>query len=130
MITIGALFVVGGGLQATGAIEFLGRVLLGRPKQGTPLLRLIAPVAGLSSFMNNTPFVALFLPIFVHLAKKLGSRPRSFSSRFLRGGARRHLYAHRHEHELRDRSGMRPRTCPDWGCGSSPGSACRSRSSG
>ena len=75
VITIAALFVVGGGLQATGAIETLSRMLLGRPKQGTPLLRLIGPVAGLSSFMNNTPLVAFFLPIFVHLAKKLRVSP-------------------------------------------------------
>ncbi len=75
MITIGALFVVGAGLQATGAIDYLSRWLLGRPKQGTPLLRLIGPVAGLSSFMNNTPLVAFFLPIFVHIAKKLRVSP-------------------------------------------------------
>ncbi len=75
MITIAALFVVGAGLQSTGAIEFISRLLLGRPKEGTPLLRLIGPVAGLSSFMNNTPLVAFFLPIFVHVAKKLRVSP-------------------------------------------------------
>ncbi len=75
MLTIGALFVVGTGLQTTGAIDFLSRVLLGRPKEGTPLLRLIGPVAGLSAFMNNTVLVAFFLPIFVHVAKKLRISP-------------------------------------------------------
>ena len=40
MLTIAALFVVGAGLQATGAIDVLSRLLLGRPKQGMPLLRL------------------------------------------------------------------------------------------
>lgn len=75
VLTIAALFVVAGGLQATGAIETLSRLLLGRPKPGTPLLRLIAPVAGLSAFMNNTPQVALFIPIFVQLAKKLRVSP-------------------------------------------------------
>jgi di/tricarboxylate transporter len=75
MLTIAALFVVGAGLQATGAIEFLSRLLLGRPKPGTPLLRLIGPVAVLSSFMNNTPLVAFFLPIFVHVAKRLRVSP-------------------------------------------------------
>lgn len=75
MLTIGGLFVVGGGLQATGAVEYLSVWFLGRPKQGTPLLRLIAPVAGLSSFMNNTPVVAFLLPIFVHVAKKLRVSP-------------------------------------------------------
>lgn len=75
MMTIAALFVVGGGMQATGAIDSLSRLMLGRPKKGTPLLRLIAPVAVLSSFMNNTPLVAFFLPIFVHVAKKLQISP-------------------------------------------------------
>lgn len=75
MLTIAALFVVGAGLQTTGAVEYLSLWLLGRPKQGTPLLRLIGPVAALSSFMNNTPLVAFFLPIFVHVAKKLRVSP-------------------------------------------------------
>ncbi len=75
VLTIAALFVVGAGLQATGAVDTLSRLLLGRPKPGTPLLRLIGPVAGLSAFMNNTPLVAFFLPIFVHVAKKLRVSP-------------------------------------------------------
>jgi di/tricarboxylate transporter len=75
MLTIAALFVIGAGLQATGAVEYLSRWLLGRPRHGTPLLRLIAPVAGLSSFMNNTPLVAFMLPIFVHVAKRLRVSP-------------------------------------------------------
>jgi di/tricarboxylate transporter len=75
MLTIGALFVVGAGLQSTGAVEFLSRLLLGRPRQGTPLLRLISPVAALSSFMNNTPLVAFMLPVFVHIAKRLRVSP-------------------------------------------------------
>jgi di/tricarboxylate transporter len=75
MLTIAALFVVGAGLQATGAIEILSRLLLGRPKKGMPLLRLVGPVAGLSAFMNNTPLVAFFIPIFVHVAKTLRVSP-------------------------------------------------------
>ncbi len=75
MLTIAALFVVGGALQSTGAIEFLSRLLLGRPKKGTPILRLIGPVAALSAFMNNTPLVAFFMPIFVHVARKLQVSP-------------------------------------------------------
>lgn len=75
MLTIGALYVVGTGLQTTGAIDIMSRLLLGRPKQGTPLMRLIGPVSGLSAFMNNTVLVAFFLPIFVHVAKKLRISP-------------------------------------------------------
>ena len=75
IFTIAGLLVVGAGLQMTGAIEFISRALLGQPKQGTSLLRLIVPVSLLSAFMNNTPLVAFFLPIFVHVAKKLRVSP-------------------------------------------------------
>ena len=75
IFTIAGLLVVGTGLQTTGAIEYISRAMLGQPKQGTPLLRLIAPVAILSALMNNTPLVAFFLPIFVHVARKLRTSP-------------------------------------------------------
>jgi di/tricarboxylate transporter len=75
VLTIAALFVVGGGMQATGAIDSLSRLVVGRPKAGTPLIRMIGPVAALSSFMNNTPLVAFFIPIFVHIARKLRISP-------------------------------------------------------
>jgi di/tricarboxylate transporter len=75
IVTLGALFVVAAGLQTTGAIETLSGLLLGRPKPGTPIFRLIAPVAALSGFMNNTPLVAFFLPIFVNTAKKIKVSP-------------------------------------------------------
>lgn len=75
IITLGALFVVAAGLQTTGAIETLNTLLLGRPKVGTPIFRLIAPVAALSGFMNNTPLVAFFLPVFVNTAKKIKVSP-------------------------------------------------------
>lgn len=75
VLTIAAMFVVAAGLETTGAINTLSRLLLGRPKPGTPLLRLFGPVAGLSAFTNNTPQVALMIPIFAHLAKKLRISP-------------------------------------------------------
>ena len=75
IFTIAGLLVVGTGLQMTGAIEVISRGMLGQPKPGTTLLRLIAPVSLLSAFMNNTPLVAFFLPIFVHVAKKLRVSP-------------------------------------------------------
>ncbi|MBI5760892.1 MAG: SLC13 family permease [Planctomycetales bacterium] len=75
VLMIAAMFVVGAGLSTTGAIEVLSRWLFGRPKPGTSLIRLIAPVAGLSAFMNNTTLVAFFLPVFVRLAKRLRVSP-------------------------------------------------------
>ncbi len=75
IFTIAGLLVVGAGLQATGAIDVISRAMLGQPKKGTPLLRLIIPVTMLSAFMNNTPLVAFFLPIFVHVSRKLRISP-------------------------------------------------------
>lgn len=78
VIMIGALYVVGAGLQNTGAIETISRWMLGKPTAKTGLMRLFAPVAGLSAFMNNTPLVAFFMPVFVQLAKRLRISPSRF----------------------------------------------------
>lgn len=75
VVTIGALFVVGTGLRSTGALETISRWLFGHPRPGTPIVRLLAPISGLSAFMNNTPLVAFFLPVFIQLAKRLRVSP-------------------------------------------------------
>jgi len=78
VIMIGALYVVGAGLQSTGGIEIISRTMLGRPTAKTGLMRLMAPVAALSGFMNNTPLVAFFMPVFIQLAKRLRVSPSRF----------------------------------------------------
>lgn len=75
VVTIGSLFVVGAGLRSTGGLETISLWMLGRPTARTSLFRLLVPIAGLSAFMNNTPLVAFFLPIFVGLAKRLRISP-------------------------------------------------------
>lgn len=75
VITIGSLFVVGAGLQSTGALEYISYWLLGKPTHKTGLLRLIGPISGLSAFMANTPLVAFFLPIFIQIAKRIRVSP-------------------------------------------------------
>lgn len=75
VIAIGALFVIGAGLRSTGAIEHLGVLMLGRPNAKTSTLRLFAPIAALSAFMNNTTLVAAFLPLFVQVAKRTRISP-------------------------------------------------------
>ena len=76
IMMIGALFVVAAGLQETGGMQVIAQRLLGRPKTilGAQL-RLMAPVALLSGFMNNTPIVAMYLPIVGDWAKKLRISP-------------------------------------------------------
>jgi Na+/H+ antiporter NhaD/arsenite permease-like protein len=64
VVTIAVLFAVAAGLKATGAMSWLGHYLLGRPKSLVAAQwRVMFPVATLSAFMNNTPLVAILLPV-------------------------------------------------------------------
>lgn len=64
LVTIGALFVVAAGLARTGGMNLLTQRLLGRPRSTrSAIARLMLPVAGLSGFLNNTPIVAMFVPV-------------------------------------------------------------------
>ncbi|MAE64592.1 MAG: SLC13 family permease [Phycisphaeraceae bacterium] len=76
LITIGVLFVVAAGLTQTGATSRLTGALLGRPKHlVSAQLRMMLPVAGLSAFLNNTPIVAMFMPVVSDWCRKTGMSP-------------------------------------------------------
>jgi di/tricarboxylate transporter len=76
LVLIGALFIVAAGLTETGAIEAIAQKLLGMPKGiGRAQSRLMLPVALLSGFMNNTPIVAMYLPIVQDWAKRMRFSP-------------------------------------------------------
>ena len=76
VLMIGALFVVAAGMRETGAIDRWAPTILGRPKTTrAALARLSAPVISLSGFMNNTPLVAMFMPICIDLARKIRTSP-------------------------------------------------------
>ncbi len=71
MLTIAVLYVVSAGIRETGAIWFVVNSLLGNPKGYRPALaRLVLPVAGVSAFVNNTPLVAVLLPVIQDWARK------------------------------------------------------------
>lgn len=71
VITVAVLYVVVSGLRETGAIIWLGKLVLGRPKTlAWAHLRLMAPVAVMSALFNNTPVVAMFIPAVNDWAKK------------------------------------------------------------
>lgn len=71
LVTVGLLFVVVAGLIHTGAVTMLTEPLLGRPKSLlTAQLRLLFPVVGLSAFLNNTPIVAMFMPVVSDLCRR------------------------------------------------------------
>ena len=73
MITIGLLFVVAAGVIETGAISWLAERLFGHTTSVVRATwRLMAPTAGLSAFVNNTPVVAMLIPAVNEWAKKHG----------------------------------------------------------
>lgn len=83
MLTVAALFVVATGVERTGAIEPI-RLLLTRltrvPEgQATSLTRVLmvvmVPVSFLSAFLNNTPVVAMMIPVLDSLGRTLHISP-------------------------------------------------------
>lgn len=76
VVVIGVLFVVVAGLTHTGVLQWIVRHLLGQPNSyGKAVVRLMLPVAGLSSFLSNTTVVAMFVGIVKMWSKKLGIAP-------------------------------------------------------
>ncbi|WP_339728739.1 SLC13 family permease [uncultured Gimesia sp.] len=72
LITVAFLFVVSEGIRQTGGFAFTGQQLLGRPKSLTDAqARVMLPSAVLSAFLNNTPVVAMMMPIISDWAKKM-----------------------------------------------------------
>lgn len=71
MLTVAALYVVAAGLKETGAIQFVVDKLIGRSKNiRRAQMRIMAPVMGISAFINNTPVVASFIPALEEWARK------------------------------------------------------------
>lgn len=76
VITVGVLFVVIAGLTYTGVLQWIAKHLLGQPgSYRKAIVRLMLPVAALSSFLSNTTVVALFVGIVKTWSKKLGVAP-------------------------------------------------------
>ena len=76
VVVVAVLFIVVAGLTYTGVLHWIVKNLLGQPKRwSSAVLRLMLPVAILSSFLSNTTVVALFIGIVKMWAKKLGISP-------------------------------------------------------
>ncbi len=76
VVVIGVLFVVVAGLTHTGVLQWIVKNLLGQPDTySKAVVRLMVPVAALSSFLSNTTVVALFVGIVKMWSKKLGISP-------------------------------------------------------
>jgi len=71
LATVGVLYVVAAGLRDTGAVYAVGQWLLGRPRSIiSAQVRLMFPVAGISAFLNNTPVVAMMVPVVEEWCKR------------------------------------------------------------
>jgi di/tricarboxylate transporter len=71
VLIIAFLFVVAAALRETGALDALGGRLLGQARtERSALVRLSALVLPLSAFLNNTPIVAMFMPIVLDWSRR------------------------------------------------------------
>jgi di/tricarboxylate transporter len=71
MITVAALFVVAAAMERTGAMNWMVDRVMGRPRSlAGAQLRVMSIPSVLSAFLNNTPMVAMMLPVISDWARK------------------------------------------------------------
>ncbi len=76
VVEVGILFVVIAGMVHTGVLHWLVRYLLGHPSSySSAIVRLMLPVAALSSLLSNTTVVALFVNVVKMWSRKLNISP-------------------------------------------------------
>ena len=76
LATVAVMFIIASALTRTGALSALSNQLLGSPKKlSTAQARLMFPVAVISSLLNNTPVVAMMIPLVSKWAKRLKMSP-------------------------------------------------------
>ena len=76
VLFIAALFATSAGLRATGALDWLGTLLLGSAKtERSALLRLSVAVVPFSAFVLNTPLVAMLMPVVLDWCRKRNVSP-------------------------------------------------------
>jgi di/tricarboxylate transporter len=76
IITIALLLVVSQGVIETGLIQWIGPAIFGSSRRtGAAQLRLMVPVAAISAFINNTPLVAMCIPVVEEFSKRTRIAP-------------------------------------------------------
>lgn len=70
-LTIAALFVIGGALEKSGAVNQIGRLLQRRVNGGvrSSILAFTVVAAFFSAWMNNTAIVAILMPVVLGFAR-------------------------------------------------------------
>ncbi len=76
-ITIVAMYMLSAGIQRTGLVQRLGIHLarFTRGSEGRALVATVATTGPIAGFVNNTPVVAVFIPMISELAEKIGVSP-------------------------------------------------------
>jgi len=73
LITVAAMYVVVAGLREAGSIAWFVNAVLGRPNSVmSAQLRMMIPVAAISSVVNNTPVVAVLIPAIADWSRRHG----------------------------------------------------------
>lgn len=77
VITVLAMFIIGGGLTRTGVANIIGRQILRLAGEGEVRLTVVimTTAAVMSGFMNNVGVAALMLPVVMDLARHTGNSP-------------------------------------------------------
>ena len=71
LLTVACLFVVAAGISNTGALDYYMGKALGTPRSAADAqIRLMVPIAVVSAFLNNTPVVAIMIPIVQKWSRK------------------------------------------------------------
>lgn len=71
LLTVAALFVVAAALRETGVLDNLGARILGSARnESRAFARLAGPILTISAFLNNTPVVAMMMPIISGWCRK------------------------------------------------------------
>jgi di/tricarboxylate transporter len=76
-VTVGAMFILSAGLFKTGVVNYLGSII-GRLFKYNFLLALVAVMVAVgvfSAFINNTPVVAIFVPLLLGIAREIKASP-------------------------------------------------------
>jgi hypothetical protein len=76
VLTVMVLYIVADGISRTGALDWYMSKILGRPQTNAGAqLRMMIPVTIVSAFMNNTPLVAIMIPVVQRWAKNVNISP-------------------------------------------------------
>lgn len=76
-ITVAFMFVISAALLKTGALQYLAHRLskIFRYQFNAGLLLMMLLIALISAFVNNTPVVAVFIPVVIQIAHESGQSP-------------------------------------------------------